>query len=88
MVDLYVDMTMPNNETSPYPILVLPVGFRPGITRHGLIQDNKEGAANSTSVEFDGTVNLFNPVKTKRDRWNGTWTTSEAWPSVLPGSAL
>lgn len=87
VVDLYLDLTMPNNEASPWDVLVLPVGFRPRSTRYGLMQDNREGAAASTSIEGNGTVNLFTIQRTKRDRFNGTWTTSDPWPATLPGSA-
>lgn len=87
VVELYLDLEMPNNETSPWDVLQLPSGFRPNGTRYGLLHDNREGAATSTSVFADGTVNLYSIVKTKRDRWNGTWSTDDPWPSVLPGSA-
>lgn len=88
VVDLYLDLTMPNNETSPWDVLQLPVGYRTGITRFGLMQDNKEGAAASTAVLEDGTVNLYSIVKTRRDRFNGSWTTSDPWPTSYPGPAV
>lgn len=85
VVDLYIDMKMPTNETSPYQLYTLPVGFRPSFNRHGLLHDNREGAADSTSVFADGTVDLYAPNQDVRDRWNGTWTTEDAWPTSLPG---
>lgn len=86
VVELYLDLSMPNNEDSPWDVLQVPSGFRPNGNRYGMLQDNREGAALSTAVMADGTVNLYGIVKTKRDRWNATWTTDDAWPSSLPGS--
>lgn len=86
VVELYLDLSMPNNEDSPWDVLQLPSGFRPNGTRYGLLQDNKEGAATSTAVFVDGTVNLYSIVKTKRDRWNATFSTDDPWPLSLPGS--
>lgn len=88
VVDFYLDMTMPNNEASPYLLWTLPVGFRPPVARYGALQDNNENAANTTSVGSNGEINLYSPHATKRDRWNGVWTTRDAWPSSLPGSVL
>lgn len=85
VVDLYLDLTNPTNTTSPWSPIVLPPGFRPGFTRHGAMQDNKEGAAVSTAVLSDGTVNLYTLTSAKRDRYNGTWTTEDPWPTELPG---
>lgn len=86
VVDLYLDLTMPNSTASPLNALVLPVGFRPHVTRHGAMQDNKEGAAVSTAVGSDGVVAFYTLSANKRDRFNGTWTTQDAWPASLPGS--
>jgi hypothetical protein len=86
-VSLYLDLTMPNNENSPWDVLTLPVGFRPDSTRYGLMQDNREGAATGTSVTSSGVVNLYLIQKTKRDRFNGVWTTDDPWPAAFPGSA-
>lgn len=88
LVDFYVDLTMPTNEATPFTFYVLPSGFRPDFSRYGLIQDNREGAANSTQVTAAGDCNLFGLVGGKRDRWNGSWATSDPWPSALPGIAL
>lgn len=87
VVELYVDITMPNSSTSPYNILDLPTGFRPIYTKYGALTDNKEGAdTGGTSIATDGEVNVYNPVPGKRDRYSGTWLTEEPWPTVLPGS--
>jgi hypothetical protein len=88
VVDLYIDMTMPSNDASPYKILDLPPGFQPEFQRYGGLQDNREGAANSTSVGATGDVNLYTPHSGVRDRWCGVWTTKDSWPTSLPGSAL
>ena len=86
-VDLYLDLTTPTNTTSPWPVLVLPAGFRPGFERQGAMQDNKEGAVVSSAVMADGTVNFYTLTGGKRDRYNGTWLTTDPWPSALPGVA-
>lgn len=86
-VDLYLDMEMPENDASPYPVLDLPIGFCPDFTRYGGLQQNNENAAGSTSVGAGGTVDLYNIVSGRTDRWNGQWLTSRAWPSSLPGTA-
>lgn len=87
VVDLYIDMTMPNNDASPYNLCTLDVGFRPDFSRSGALQDNKEGAASSTLVSSAGVVQLSTGVvKDKRDRWNGMWTTQEPWPADLTGA--
>lgn len=85
VVDLYLDLTNPTNTSSPWETMVLPVGFRPGFTRYGAMQDNKEAAAGSTAVLLDGKVNLYSLTSAKRDRYNGTWTTKDPWPTDLPG---
>lgn len=87
VVELYLDLEMPNNEASPWDVVQLPAGFRPNGVRYGLLHDNKEGAAQSTAVFADGTVKLYSIVKTRRDRWNGTWSTDDPWPNDLPGTA-
>lgn len=84
-VDLYLDMKMPTNTASPWSVLTLPVGFRPSFSRYGAMQDNNEAAAASTRVTAGGVVELYTIVSAKTDRFNGTWTTTDAWPSVLPG---
>lgn len=88
-VEFYFDIAMPSNKPTPYAIASLPVGFRPQYNRYGGMQDNKEGAdTGGTLVGTDGTVTIFNPVATKRDRYTGIWVTSEAWPTSLPGAAM
>src|ERR1044072_1845282 len=68
--ELYLYLTMPNNEDSPWDVLQLPTGFRPNGDRFGMLQDNREGAAKSTAILSNGTVNLYSIVKNVRDRWN------------------
>jgi hypothetical protein len=89
VVELYIDMTMPNNDASPYTLWTLPVGFRPRADRYGALGDNKEGAdTRGTVVLADGRIQILTPVSGKRDRYFGVWTTQDAWPNALPGSAL
>lgn len=87
VVDLYLDITMPNNDTSPYMLLTLPAGFRPPFDRYAALQDNSEAAAAGSQVGANGQVNLYKIVAGKRDRFAGTWLTREAWPEQLPGAA-
>lgn len=87
VVELYIDITMPNNTASPYSLLTLPAGFRPIYNKYGALTDNKEGAdTGGTYIGTDGTVNIYNPVAGKRDRYSGTWLTEEPWPTSLPGT--
>lgn len=88
MVELYLDLTVPTNDTSPWTVLNLPAGFRPDFGRFGTLQDNNEAAASGSVVNAsDGAVNLLGPSHGKRDRWTGLWTTQATWPSSLPGTA-
>lgn len=87
LVDFYMDVKTPTNTSSPWTTMTLPVGFRPDFTRYGLLQDNKEAAAGSTAIMSDGSVNLYTIVSAKTDRFNGIWTTEDAWPTNLPGTA-
>ncbi len=58
VVDMYLDLETPNNNTSPWTILTLPPGFRPPFTRFGALQGNNLAAAQSTLVGDGGDVNL------------------------------
>lgn len=87
-VDIYLDLKMPTNTTSPWSLMTLPVGFRPPFTRHGALQDNNEAAAATSAVLNTGVVNLYTLVSAKVDRWNGAWLTRDPWPSALPGTPV
>lgn len=87
-VDLYLDLKNPTNIASPWAVMTLPVGFRPGFERYGGLQDNRELAADYTMVSAAGVVNLYAIKSAKRDRYQGQWLTNDAWPvGALPGSA-
>jgi hypothetical protein len=87
IVHFYLDITMPNSAASPYKVFALPAGFRPVHSIYGGLTDNKEGAdTGGTLVDSDGTINIYNPVPGKRDRYHGIWPTQEAWPIALPGA--
>lgn len=85
-VDLYLDLKNPTNTASPWTVLTLPVGFRPGFDRYGALQDNSEAAAQSSAVLATGVVNLYTLTSGKRDRYQGQWSTRDTWPTALPGS--
>lgn len=87
MVEFYLDITMPNNQASPYNVYDIPAGFRPTYNKYGALTDNKEGADTGGSyVGSDGVVNIYSPVAGKRDRYHGLWITENPWPDALPGS--
>lgn len=89
LVEFYLDIKMPSSTASPYTVVTLPVGFRPPVDRYGALQDNKESAANGTSVGADGAVKLWSPLSAgKQDRFLGLWTTRDDMPVNFPGSAL
>ena len=87
IVHFYLDITMPNSNTSPYKVFDLPAGFRPVHAIYGGLTDNKEGAdTGGTLVNSDGVINIYGPVPGKRDRYHGIWPTQDAWPAALPGA--
>ena len=88
LVEFYIDLKTPTTLTSPYTLYTLPDGFRPPQDRYGALQDNVEGAAASTAVLASGAVNLLSISSAKTDQFNGSWLTSENWPSSLPGVAI
>ncbi len=89
VVDFYADLTVPSGGSmTSWTFYDLPTGFRPDFNRYGVIQDNREGAADSTQVLATGECILTTLHSGKRDRWNGTWITSDPWPTTLPGLAL
>lgn len=86
IVHFYVDILIGSSAASPYKIYDLPAGFKPVHDIMGGLTDNKEGAdTGGTSVLASGSVNLYNPVPGKRDRYHGIWPTQQAWPDALPG---
>ena len=88
VVDMHIDITMPNNTASPYILFAALPGFGPGYNRFGALQDNSEAAnTNGTLIDVDGGAYIYNPVAGKRDRYSGTWLTWDAWPTTLPGAA-
>jgi hypothetical protein len=86
MVDAYFDLETPNANGN-WDFLTLPDGFRPTFSRYGALQDNKENAATSTYVSAAGLCRLTTIKGSWRDRFNGTWMTTDNWPAVLPGVA-
>lgn len=87
-VDIYLDLKMSTNTSSPRTVWTLPAGFRPDFNRHGALQDNNEAAAATTQVLANGDVNFYTITAAKTDRWNGTWMTDAPWPASLPGTVL
>lgn len=88
-VELHVDIKMPSNKPSPYQVLSLPDGFKPQYDRYGGLHDNKEGAdTGGTLVGANGSIIVYLPVATKRDRYSGNWLTADAWPATLPGVSM
>lgn len=88
VVDMMLDITMPSNRPEHWQPFTSLAGFGPGYDRFAGLQDNNERAAGSgTRVDADGGVMIYAIVGGKRDRFTGSWTTREPWPSVLPGSA-
>lgn len=89
IVELHIDILMPSDRTGTWTALSLPAGFRPQYNRYGGLTDNKEGAdTRGTQVAADGRIIFYGVQGGKRDRYSGNWITADAWPSVLPGTAL
>lgn len=87
-VDMYLDITMPSNRTATWPLFASLSGFGPGFTRYAAMQDNSEAASSGGSqVNAAGGVTIYGVIGTKRDRFSGTWSTRDPWPTILPGSA-
>lgn len=81
IVDLFIDVTAPTDLTSPWVLLNLPIGFRPGNTRYGAFSFYQEGITRQGLI--GSTVNWYN-IKAGRDRAVATFPTPNAWPTVLP----
>lgn len=88
VVDLYLDLKVPTDLTSPWVALTLPIGFRPPFTRWGALNEDVGTMAGSMNIGLDGTVNFLTLSSAKRDRFAGTWITRDPVPTELPGAAL
>ena len=86
LVDFYLDVTMPSNKTTTWTLFSTMPGFSPGIDRYGTLTDNQELAANGNYINDLGGIAFTGVLGGKRDRYSGTWSTSDAWPSPLPGA--
>lgn len=86
-VDMYFDITMPSNRTATWQLFSALPGFGPGFNRYAAMQDNNELATSKGSlVNTAGGVTLYGVIGAKRDRFTGTWSTRDPWPTILPGS--
>lgn len=87
-VDMFLDLTMPSNKTANWSLFPSLPGFGPGYNRYAALQDNSEAASSGgTVVDTDGGVIIYGVVGGRRDRFTGTWSTRDPWPTVLPGAA-
>lgn len=87
MVEMYFDLTMPTNNGT-WTLFTSMPGFGPGFTMYAGLHDNNELASTGgTSVDADGGVAIYKTLSVKRDRFHGTWFTSDPWPAALPGVA-
>lgn len=88
VIDMHLDILTPSNRTSTWQLFASLAGFAPGYSRWAALQDFRESASTAgTLLQADGGVTIYGVVGNKRDRFAGTWTTRDPWPSVLPGSA-
>lgn len=88
VVDMFLDITMPSNKPATWVLFESLTGFSPGYYRYAALQDNNEQASSGGSaVHSDGGVTLYGIIGGKRDRFSGTWSTRDPWPSILPGIA-
>jgi len=87
LVEVYFDLETPTASGS-WDFYTLPVGFRPHMSRYGLLTDNKENASTSTYISSAGLCRLTVIKGSWRDRWNGIWHTDDPWPASLPGTAV
>lgn len=86
VVDLYVDLVTPNNAPEPWIPYVLPLGFRPPAVRHGGLHAAFGTASTATYVNSNGELAFRGVEKNITERYSGTWTTLDAWPTTLPGT--
>lgn len=87
VVDAYFDLQTPAANGN-WDFYTLPLGFRPDFSRYGGLADNKENAITSSFVSVSGLCRLTTIKGSWRDRYNGSWLTSDPFPTTLPGSAL
>lgn len=88
VVDMFFDLTMPTANGT-WTLFNAMTGFGPGYSLYAGLHDNNELASTGgTLVDSDGGVFIYKTLAGKRDRFHGTWLTSDPWPTVLPGAAI
>jgi hypothetical protein len=88
LVELYIDAKWSAAPINPIPMLTLPVGFRP-VSDPTPMNGPMYGYNKLLPIVFGPTqMYLYNPVAGAQDRMRGTWTTQDAWPATLPGTAV
>jgi hypothetical protein len=91
-VEAYFDFKAIATPASPFPILVLPTGFRAGAAVIGFqMYGPMSGYANTRANIHDGgtsgRLNVYSVPANSVERFHGTWFTGDAWPAVLPGTS-
>jgi len=87
-VEMYVDAKWVAAPTSPLTLLTLPVGFRAAAGYYGLLTAYGKTASVILDAGGTGNVNFYGAAANTQDRLRGTWFTADAWPTVLPGTAV
>jgi hypothetical protein len=91
LVELHLDGVAPTADAAQLDMLTLPLGFRPvgsGGRRYWVVA-SAAALLRSGYVYGAGIVRIFNAVAaTDSYRHTYTFSTADAWPSSLPGSAL
>ena len=87
-VEMYCDfIAIAGTIPSPIVLLTLPVGFRPPFMVYGLLYWYAGGSPVANIYLANGAINLYSLIALNPCRIYGTWGTTDAWPTTLPGNA-
>ena len=91
IVTMYLDITTKETTLPPSPLTpyTLPIGFRPVGEQYAALQEYSTNLP--TIVFYSGEVNLYGITLSYAStglRLQGTWHTSDAWPTTLPGTPV
>ena len=83
----YCDFKSTAAPASPFAMYTLPAGFRPDISgMYGVLRGY--AGYNAVVMGGAGAVNVYGFPASTQERYVGNWFTQEAWPTVLPGTAI
>lgn len=85
-VDFYCDFVTASSVASPFTIYTFPSGYRPYYQIYGPCTGY--GFTLSSVLATNGTLNLYSIGTSDTWRIKGGWTTTDSWPTSLPGALV